>query len=169
MAHKRSESGLGLIEVSVALLIFLIGLLALAQAVIGAVIINTKSRDLTRVSTMCKDKAEQLMSLGFDDISTNTTVEPSGDPLIYPATGGFGLACTGTPCIGGSIAPNPPVTGYVDFLDIAGRRVPQAQARFTRQWRITRNGNIKVIEVTVKGDPRAFSYQSARVVTYKSN
>lgn len=160
--EQAKEQGLGMVEVTVAMLIFLIALLALAQSAVIAGVLNSKNRDLTRVTAMCKDKAEQLLMLNYFDEYTDTTVEPAGEPLTYPG-GGLGLK------VGGSVAPNAPVAGYVDYLDATGLRVPASKARFTRQWRITESGNIKTIEVTVKGDARAISYQSARTVTYKSN
>lgn len=170
--------GLTLVEVTVALLIFLIALLALAQASASAIILNMKNRDLMKVSTMCVDKSEQLLGLSFTDVTTNTTVEPTGDPLTYPATG-TGLCvttpctspCATPPCSRGSVAPDPLQTGYFDYLDFTGQRVAATDpnARFIRQWRITQTSTgIKVIEVTVTGDPRAAAYQFAKTVTYKS-
>jgi prepilin-type N-terminal cleavage/methylation domain-containing protein len=163
MKRLKKNQGLSLIEVMIALTIFLIALLALAQGLIAAVVLNTKNRDLMKVSAMCKDKAEQLVCLGFDDVTTNTAVDPSGDPLIFP-TGGAGKGLG----IGGSVTPNPPMSGYVDYLDTSGKRVTPAQSRFCRQWMISQTGNIKIIRVTVVGAPGTSAYQSASAVTYKS-
>jgi prepilin-type N-terminal cleavage/methylation domain-containing protein len=163
MMFGKDQRGVTLIEITIALAIFLIGLLALAQAIVGVVVLNSKNRELTRVATMCKDKAEQLISLDFSDTTTNTAVEPTGDPLVYPATG-VGLAN------GGTNPPATPIAGYVDYLNQDGKRVAStsSDARFKRQWRISQNGSMKTIVVTVTGNSSA-AFKNAKVITYKSN
>lgn len=171
MRFNRDERGISLLEVSIALVIFLIALFAMAKGVVSALSLNKKNRDLMKVSLMCKEKAEQLFSLNYDDSATDTsTLVTNGDNTIsFKTTGGSGLA------VGGTVAPNPYGPGtpnvitpkYIDYLDADGNVVPAANGIYTRQWRITQNGDVKTIEVSVVGSRQA-SYQSARVITQKS-
>src|SRR5438132_73597 len=102
---SQNEAGLGLIEVTIALLIFMVGLLSLAQTITLAITLNKKNRENLIVSTLCKDKIEQLLSLDFDDDSSNTAEPPQplpGSSILSYSTDGTGLSD------GGTIAPDPP-------------------------------------------------------------
>jgi hypothetical protein len=171
--NKRStkESGIGLIEVSIALLIFMIGLLTLAQALTLAITLNKKNRENLVATTLCKDKIEQLLSLDFDDDVTNTTVEPVKQTdgsfgLVYPKDG-KGLSD------GGSIAPAAPSDTapnkfYRDYINSLGARSDATGAFYTRQWMIETGGDVKTIRVTVTG-PRSFGLvNSASMVALKT-
>jgi len=168
---NKKESGIGLIEVSIALLIFMIGLLTLAQALTLAITLNKKNRENLVATTLCKDKIEQLLSLDFDDDKTNTTVAPVKQAdgsfgLIYPKDG-KGLSD------GGSIAPAPPSDTapnkfYRDYINSVGTRVEVADAFYTRQWKIETEGDIKKVCVTVTG-PRTFGLvNSSSMVAIKT-
>jgi Tfp pilus assembly protein PilV len=83
----KNMHGVSLVEVSIALLVFLIALLALAQSVTLAIGINRKNRENVIANTLCKDKIEQLLSLDFDDVATDTSQAPQ-PPTTMTAGGG---------------------------------------------------------------------------------
>jgi type II secretory pathway pseudopilin PulG len=168
---KQNDSGIGLIEVTIALLIFMIGLIVLAQSLTLAVALNRKNRENLIVTTLCKDKIEQLISLDFEDITTNTTLPPQKQTdgsfgLVYPQDG-KGLSD------GGSIAPtapsdDPPGKFYRDYIDTVGNRVSPAGIFYTRQWSIETNGEMKTIRVTVMGPPSFGLVNQSSMIAFKS-
>lgn len=162
---KSAQQGIGLIEVTIALLIFLIALLTLAQAITLAIALNRKNRELLIANTLCKDKIEQLLSLDFDDIKTDTTVDPSGSPTLRYPTTGVGLSD------GGSITPDPTVPFFFDNIDAVGQRVSSTSTNrivFTRQWAIDTMGTYKRIRVTVSGPSTFGLVTEASMVAFKS-
>lgn len=125
--HKKwsDESGMTLVESLIAILILLVGLLAMAQALTFSVVASkTHGRDAAKATAYAHDKMQELTNLRFKDTTTDITLNPP-----YPATGS-GLSA------GGSIPPAAPVAGYVDYLDSAGTRTAAGNALFTRQWQI---------------------------------
>ncbi len=171
----KIEKGTTLIELAVALLVLLIALLALAQVIAASVILNKKSREIMKASIICKQKAEQLVSLAYADTTSNTSgtlVANADGTYSYPTTGGSGLTA------GGTVAPNPyttastltTTTNYVDYVDDNGNVVASTGNYFyIRLWKISTSGNVKTIEVTVVGKSKAASHQVARIVTQVSN
>lgn len=171
----KTQKGITLIELSVALLVLLVALLALAQVIAASVILNRKNREIMQASIICKQKAEQLVSLDYADTSTNTsgTLTANADGTYsYPTTGGSGLSA------GGTVAPNPyttsstltTTTNYVDYLDRNSNVVAStSNYSYIRLWKISTSGNVKTIEVTVVGRSKAASHQVARIVTQLSN
>ena len=162
--HRKlsDESGLTLVESLIALLILLIGLLAMAQALTFSVVASkTHGRDAAKATAFAHDKMQELTNLRFDDTTTNVTVNPP-----YPATGS-GLAA------GGSVPPAAPVGQYVDYLDFSGTRTAAGNAVFTRQWQIIddpASPELKRIIVTVTSN-RSFRMgppPSTTVVTEKT-
>lgn len=182
MVTKRKEYkkalGIGLVEVTIALLIFLIGLLTLAQAFTTALAINRKNRENLIVTTLCKDKIEQLLSLDFDDSASNLSDPP--DPPGPPPANCQASACAKTYkqdgkglSDGGSVAPNPPDDNppnnfYRDYIDLIGNRVDPSKAFFTRQWKIETNGDVKTIQVSVTGPPSLGLRSQTSMVAYKT-
>jgi type II secretory pathway pseudopilin PulG len=167
---SRKDRGIGLIEVTIALLIFMVALLTLAQAITFAITLNRKNRENLLVTTLCKDKIEQLLALDFDDTKTNVSEPPqkkgAGIVLVYPSNG-KGLSD------GGSIAPAPasdedPGKFYRDYIDAVGQRVIAESAFYTRQWRIETDGDMKIIRVTVLGPPSLGLVSQASMVAYKT-
>ena len=126
MRRKLSdESGITLVESLIAILILLVGLLAMAQALTFSVLASkTHGRDAMKATASANDKMQELTSLEFNDTTTDVAVNPP-----YPATGS-GLTA------GGSIPPASPIAGYTDYLDSAGARTTAGNALFTRQWQI---------------------------------
>jgi len=144
------QCGMIMVETMIALLILLFGLLGIAQVLAFSVVASkTYGRDATRATAFAHDKMEELMALAFSDTTTNVTVDPP-----YPSNG-IGLTA------GGSIAPDDPVNGYVDYLDAAGARTSAANAHYTRQWQIVdESATVKRIMVSVTSN-KSFEYGEA--------
>jgi len=133
------EDGAMLVEVLIALLVLLIGLMAMAQVSVFSVM-GSKSygRDGSKTTAYAHAKMDELQSLSFTDTTTNTCQD-----YPFPATG-VGLTA------GGSIPPTAPAASYVDYLDADGVRTAPGPSLFTRQWQIfDDSASVKRIIVTV--------------------
>jgi len=109
IARLKSESGLTLIETTVAcamLLVAMIGLLTMSG--LATAYTENHGHLEARTTEYAQDKMEQLLALSYGDTDSNTVVFPA------TATGGTGLA------IGGSIDTAAPANGYVDWLGYEG-------------------------------------------------
>ncbi|MBN2338754.1 MAG: hypothetical protein JXP48_09460 [Acidobacteria bacterium] len=146
----KDQSGITIVESMIAILILLSGLLAIAQVMVVSVMASkTFGRDAGKTTAAAHDKMEELVGLQFTDISTNVTVTP---PF---STDGVGLTA------GGTIHPDAPVTGYVDYLDHVGVRTSAGDAAYTRQWRIVNeSASLKRIVVSVRSN-ESFQYGTA--------
>jgi len=140
-ARLRSEAGLGLLEVVIALSILLV--LSLGILPLGVLAIARTENEghlAARTTEYSQDKMEQLLSLAYNDAVTNTC------GVVSTPSGGTGLA------VGGSSDLNAPAAGYVDYLDQAGNFVgttPTADWFYKRVWQITSPfANIKQVTVT---------------------
>src|SRR5919108_3037505 len=109
--------GFSLVEVHVATMILMFGVLSVAQLFTLAIRSNMSSKYTSFTSVLAEQKMEQLRSLtyGFDtlglpltDSTTNTTVSPQ------QPTGGTGLSPSPTNALKAN------TVGYCDFLDRAG-------------------------------------------------
>jgi hypothetical protein len=108
-----AERGFSLVETMVALCLLLVvtaGVLPLA--VLTFRISENHGHLLARATEYSQDKLEQLMSLAYGDMVTDTRVFPA------VTTGGTGLAP------GGSNDTNAPAAGYVDYLTLEGGLLP---------------------------------------------
>jgi Tfp pilus assembly protein PilV len=182
--EKKSSSGLTLIELSVAMLVFLVGVLGLLQLVVLGVGLNQRSRDTALATSLAQAKADELLRQDFLDPS----LARGGIIPLKPETHPF--------------VSNPaPVSGYADFFDYDGKTVTTtpvpigtaltkpAAAYFVRQWQVwscncggagssctstcapAPSGDLlKKVTVTVTSISPAFqgSFPSATVVFYKS-
>ncbi|HSW38992.1 MAG TPA: hypothetical protein VLL97_05820, partial [Acidobacteriota bacterium] len=102
-----------------------------------------------KTTAAAHDKMEELVGLNFNDTTTNITVAPP-----FPSNG-VGLRA------GGSIHPDAPVAGYVDYLNHAGVRTSAGSAAFTRQWNIiNESAFLKRIIVSVRSN-ESFRYGAA--------
>ena len=177
------ETGSTLIEVLVATLIMVTGMIAMSQLFLVSTANNTGSRSDTYSTVLAEQKMEQLRALayGFDlaglpvsDIDTDTSVSPPA------ANGGTGLQ------------PSPPsalqtnTKGFVDHVDgqgtIVGNNVsPPASAVYTRRWSVeplpTNPNNTIILQVLVtpirdRGQANAGNVNrlpgEARVMTVKT-
>ena len=140
---KRSERGIGLIETMVALLLILIGLLAVMSLFTVASAGNTNQGEYaTRTTEYAQYKMEQLLKLSFSDSTTNTTALPGGGTGL-----GSGLTPGGSV---GSVNPASPVSGYVDYLDNAGNLLTSSSGWFyKRQWQIALDAASRMKTITV--------------------
>src|SRR5262245_24519562 len=161
---RSDAQGFTLMELSIALLIFLIGVLGLLQLMIASVNINQRSLDTTLVTSLAQGKADELLSKTFATLATGGSVpaKPAEDPLVSPS----------------------PQTCYVDYfdndgtrlipLDACGTSAPPSGYYFVRRWdvsSVTGTTNLKKITVTVTAQNSYFakSRPCAIIVVYKSN
>jgi hypothetical protein len=154
-ATNASERGSTLIEVLVATMVMITGVLGMAQMFSLATTSNASSRANTFTTILAEQKLEQLRSLtwGFDveglplsDFSTDTSVVPE-DP-----DGGTGLSPSPVDALRSN------TLGYVDHLDrhgaiIGNDEVPPAGTVYTRRWSVeplpTNPNNTLIIQVLV--------------------
>jgi hypothetical protein len=137
------ETGSSLVEVVVALLILLTlaaGLFSMA----GIALAQSENYGhlAARTSEYAQDKMEQLLVLSYGDTTSDTRVFPAA------TAGGTGLTA------GGSIDPNAPVAGYVDYLDARGNLLavagatPPANWFYQRLWQVVPvSGSLKEVRV----------------------
>jgi hypothetical protein len=98
----------------------------------------------SRAAEYAQDKMEQLISLGWGDPATDTTVFPACSPQTNPSCStGTGLT------VGGSSDPANPVSspgnGYVDYLDSTGNPTTS-----TGNWYYIRVWKIEAPSATLK-------------------
>jgi type II secretory pathway pseudopilin PulG len=136
--NARAASGFSLVETLVAASLLATALVALAELMAVAVRTGATARDVTMATTLAQQKLEQLRGLawGFDalglpasDVTTDTAVSPERP------RGGTGLS----PSPAGALQRN--TSGYVDYLDAAGRSlgggdVPPTGTMYARRWSI---------------------------------
>ena len=171
-ALRRTQSGMSLLETLIALAILLIASAGImTMAVVSMSTTEDQGHLLARAAEYAQDKMEQLISLSYGDISTDTTVFPASN------SGGTGLA------IGGSSDPSAPTTSYVDYLDRSGNPLTlgvggaaPAAWFYIRVWQISTPAgttNLKQMTVSAKvrstiGKP-AGALPQATVVSMKTN
>jgi prepilin-type N-terminal cleavage/methylation domain-containing protein len=170
-----SQAGFSLVEVLVAAVILVTGLIAVAELFLISTNANRAARRVTSTAVLAQQKIEQLRGLtwGFDDFglpisdfSTNVTVTPPN-----PA-GGVGLQASP----GDTLATATP--GYVDYLDAYGAWVgtgasPPAGALYERRWSIDplplNPNNTLVFQVVVdRVAPTSQAGDRARQVSLKT-
>ena len=150
-----AEDGFSLVEVLVAAVILVSGLIAVAQMFVVSTNTNRMARRVTMSAVLAQQKIEQLRGLtwGFDDFglpisdfSSNISVSPP-----TPA-GGIGLQASSSSTLTTS------TPGYVDYLDAFGTWVgtggaPPRNAIYVRRWSIeplpTNPNNTLVFQVLV--------------------
>ena len=167
---RTGERGSSLIEVMVASLVLLMGILPLVGVFTVAVSTNAGQIEIgTRTALNAQDKMEQLLALGFSDAASDTTVYPTS------TLGGNGLggAMAGGATLG-SVDPAAPVAGYVDYITFQGVLQTTAPgAMYRREWTISTDatGNLKTITVlvTVPGWVGRGVAPSTTLVCMKSN
>ena len=153
-SRAAEETGATLVEVMIATVILLTGLMMMAQLLTYSTTTNRGARTDTLATVFAEQKLEQLraLSYGFDmaglpvsDVDTDTTVTPE-------APGGTGLQ----PSPGNSLQQN--TAGFVDHVNAYGQIVgngaqPPTGAVYTRRWSIeplpTNPNNTLIIQVLV--------------------
>jgi hypothetical protein len=129
-----------LMELSVALLVFLIGILGVLQLLVYGLSINQTNRDITVATALAQAKADDLIRTQFDANGTAANLIQGG---ILPVPNTNPLA-----------APNAtPLSCYTEFFDYQGKllgnlvaypcanstavvNAPPANAYFVRQWQV---------------------------------
>ncbi len=148
------QSGFSLVEVLVASLILMTGVIALAQLFIIATSANRVARGTTSTMVLAQQKMEQLrgMAWGFDVLGlplSDTTTDISVVPFTAAGTGL-------SPSPAGSLTQNTP--GFVDYLDQYGNWVgsggnPAPGTVYIRRWSIeplpTNPNNTLILQVLV--------------------
>lgn len=129
--NRKTQAGLTLLEVVIALAILLvISVNIMTVALMAITTTETQGHLTARTAEYAQDKMEQLLALAFSDTQSDTTAVVSGI-ITTSSTGGQGLA------VGGSSNPLTPVAGYVDYLDSNGNPVAAGAAwYYIRVWQI---------------------------------
>jgi type II secretory pathway pseudopilin PulG len=154
-SRASGEAGFSLVEVLVAAVVLMVGVIAVAQMFVASTHQNMEARRVTTTAVLAQQKIEQLRALawGFDefglpvsDFSSNIAVTPP------TSSGGVGLQASPDYSLFNS------VSGYVDYLDAYGSWVgtgatPPANAIYVRRWSIdplpTNPNNTLVFQVLV--------------------
>ncbi len=81
--EQRKQAGFTLLEVVFAVLILVVGFLAMAEMQVMAISTNSKARDITKSTALAQSRTEELMSLPDSDsawVPTDYVEETSPDP-----------------------------------------------------------------------------------------
>jgi prepilin-type N-terminal cleavage/methylation domain-containing protein len=137
-SHTVGERGFSLIETLVASAVLSTAVVSLAQLFAVAVQTTSSARETTYASVLAAQKLEELRSLawGFDENAvpvTDLVSDLASDPVA--PSGGTGLGSSPP----SSLQQN--TSGYVDYVDIAGRKlgggsVPPPNSAYIRRWRV---------------------------------
>jgi len=118
MTKNLADRGVTLIETMIAILVAFVVMSSLGAVVFTAMVANkNQGTEVTRMTGLAQEKAEQLLRLGFANTSTNTTlISDPGWAIGLTASSATTLTqLTDCPAAG---SPN---VGYVDFLDDNGQ------------------------------------------------
>jgi len=140
----RSERGFTLIETVFALSVLLVVALGLLPlGIIATTTTENQGHLMARTTEYAQDKMEQLLSLAYGDVTSDTRVFPAAN------TGGTGLAP------GGSADTDAPVALYVDYLDVNGTLLASSGVTAPANWYYKRalkvesaGTNLKKVTVT---------------------
>ncbi len=149
------EGGFSLIEVLVAAVILMTGLIAVAQMFITSTHQNMEARRVTTTAVLAQQKIEQLRALtwGYDDFGLPIS-DFASNIAVSPMTPSAGVGLQASP--GDTL--NTSTSGYVDYLDAYGAWVgtggsPPANAIYVRRWSVeplpTNPNNTLVFQVLV--------------------
>jgi prepilin-type N-terminal cleavage/methylation domain-containing protein len=170
-----SQEGFSLVEVLVAVVILVTGLIAVAELFIISTNANRAARRVTSTAVLAQQKIEQLRGLtwGFDDFGLPIS-DYSTDVTVTPPTSSGGVGLQPSPADTLAKA----TTGYVDYLDAFGAWVgtgasPPAGALYERRWSIDplplNPNNTLVFQVVVdRIAPTSPVTDRARQVTLKT-
>jgi len=162
----KSERGTTLIETMIALSILLVimgGLMTLSA--MSSKTTENNGHLAARTTEDAQDKMEQLLTLAYTDLQSDSTVFPAAN------IGGTGLA------VGGSVNPAAPVNGYVDWLAqdgtlLGGGTNPPANWFYERVWQVSQSfPNVKQVQVlvTTKWAFNGATVPTSTVVALKSS
>jgi len=154
-SRASGEGGFSLVEVLVAAVILMTGLIAVAQMFVTSTNQNMDARRVTTTAVLAQQKIEQLRALawGFDEFGLPVS-DFSSNIAVTPPTPSGGVGLQASPDY--SLFTSAP--GYVDYLDAYGNWVgtgttPPANALYVRRWSIdplpTNPNNTLVFQVLV--------------------
>jgi Tfp pilus assembly protein PilV len=138
------QDGVTILETLIAmsvLLVVSVGILAMGMVAMTTT--ENQGHRAARTAEYAQDKAEQLLSLAYNDSSSDTTAFPTANG------GGSGLT------VGGSSDPDAPVAQYVDYLDANGNLLASGGGApagwfYKRVWQIsTPPGTTDLKQITV--------------------
>ncbi|MBF0589479.1 MAG: prepilin-type N-terminal cleavage/methylation domain-containing protein [Magnetococcales bacterium] len=89
MSLNRKESGFTLLEILIAMLIFSIGLLAMARLQMEMTRGNAASKRITTATLLAEDKIEELKASGFGTLINNTYTDPNNPVTPLGSSGGL--------------------------------------------------------------------------------
>jgi len=155
VSRASGEAGFSLVEVLVAAVILMTGLIAVAQMFVTSTNQNMDARRVTTTSVLAQQKIEQLRALawGFDEFGLPVS-DFASNIAVTPPTPSGGVGLQASPDY--SLFTSAP--GYVDYLDAYGNWVgtgmtPPANALYVRRWSIdplpTNPNNTLVFQVLV--------------------
>lgn len=77
--NNINDSGFTLLEILIAIVIFSIGLLAVATMQISSIQGNSYSQEVTDATILAKDKIEELMAIDYDNLNFLSDVDGDGN------------------------------------------------------------------------------------------
>ena len=141
MPFQRDERGVSLVETMIAVLVAFIAMSSIGAVIFSAMVANkNQGAETTRMTALAQEKVEQLVRLGYTDVTTNTTlITDTGWPIGLTANSLTDLNQLGAcPGVGSANI------GYVDFVDNNGQPLAGACSAavasafgYERRWKIT--------------------------------
>jgi len=101
--HKLDDSGFTLIEVMVAIMVLVIGLLGAGMMQLNSITRNSESFNMTEATNLALNQIEQILSWDFNDVRlTDTTGTPhvAGQGVAYQRNGILGVITPANNVIG---------------------------------------------------------------------
>jgi len=140
----KTERGVSLIEVMVAVLISTFVITSLGGVVFVATAQNkNQGVEMSRVTVYAQDKIETLTNLDWYDCTLTTPTAECNTTGITGSGWNQGLKVGGTLTYAGGCPTSGASVGYVDFLDAAGNQYTGADCSavgtyaYQRQWQVT--------------------------------
>lgn len=127
--YQEKSQGFTIMELSIALVIFMVGLMGLLQLLVVAVTVSQRSRDTSMATALAQAKADELLRRGFDApqlkpggvIPTNTAINPAVSPNpslqncytdLFTFEGAF-ISGPASPCTASSTMTLPPIAYFI--------------------------------------------------------
>ncbi len=139
----KSEQGVSLIEVMIAVLISMFVMTALGGVVFTATVQNkNQGVEMSRVTVYAQDKIETLMNLDWYDCTLSTPATGCNTTGITGTSWNQGLKTGGTLTYATACPTSGAAVGYVDYLDAAGNQFTGADCSaiatfaYQRQWQV---------------------------------
>ncbi len=152
MNTSSHESGFGLVDTMLAVLLGLMAIAALGGVIVQATVGNrNQGQETTRATVYAQDKMEALLALNI----TQCAQSSGSQPATCNTTGNTANGWTQGLLAGGTLSPvaadcpdSGPSVGYVDYLDSAGVQMAgnscatlssstgSTQPAYVRQWQI---------------------------------